>query len=65
MRVSKEKKPPKVPYHKKPQEITTDQWQKELRKQIAVDQPFMITTLQGEPPVFTDYLVRNPECADY
>ncbi len=53
-------KQPKVSYYKKPQELTTDQWQKELRKQIAQEQPFEITTHQGEHPVFTQYSVRNP-----
>lgn len=41
-------------------DLTTDQWQKELRKQIAKEQSFEITTHQGEHPVFTEYTVRNP-----
>lgn len=60
MKAIRENKHPQVSYHKKPQEITTDQWQRQLRKQIAMYQPFEITPIFGEHSVFTDYTVRNP-----
>src|SRR5438132_489363 len=49
-----------VSYHKKPQELSVDDWQKILRRQIASEQPFEITSHQGEHPVFTEYTVHNP-----
>ena len=60
MKKTEKKKQSKVSNHKKPQELTADQWQKELRKQIAEEQPFKITMQQGEHPVFTEYSVHNP-----
>lgn len=54
-------KKPKVSYHKKPEELTVAQWQRELRRQFAADkkQFFNITYLGGEHPVFGDYSVAN------
>ena len=63
MKKTEKNKPQKVSYHKKPAELSVDDWQKELRKQIAKDQPFEITTHQGEHAVFTEYTVRNPMSA--
>lgn len=60
MKKTGKKKKPSVSYYKKPQELTIDQWQKELRKQFAAEQFFEITTHQGEHPIFTQYSVRNP-----
>lgn len=60
MKKTEKRKKSTVSYHKKPAGLTTDQWQKELRKQIAKEQPFEITSHQGEHPVFTEYTVRNP-----
>ncbi len=56
-------KPPKkkkVPYYRKPQELTVEAWQGALRKQFAVDQKFEVTNT-GEHPVFSDFKVFNPE----
>ncbi len=52
----------KISYHKKPASLSTDDWQRELRKQfIAEKQPlFIIEYLDGEHPVFADYSVKNP-----
>lgn len=60
MKKTEKKKKPSVSYYKKPQELTIDQWQKELRKQIAQEQPFEITHIAGEHQIFTDYTVRGP-----
>ena len=51
---------PRVPYHRKPESITLDAWQKALRKQFAGDKEFCITRLNGHL-VFADYNVFNPE----
>ncbi|MEK7097941.1 MAG: DEAD/DEAH box helicase, partial [Patescibacteria group bacterium] len=51
----------KVSYHKKPANLTTDDWQRELRRQFVADkkQMFNIKYLDGDHPVFADYLVEN------
>ncbi len=56
---------PKIPYHKKPMELTVAQWQRELRKQfIREKQPrFIIAYLGGEHPIFADYSIENPDSA--
>lgn len=53
---------PKVSYHKKPANLTTQQWQKQLRKQFVAEKelPFIIKYLDGEHAVFADYSVENP-----
>lgn len=48
-----------IPYHKKPDKLTLDQWQYALRKQFAASQDFKIENLEEEP-VFSDYSVYNP-----
>src|SRR3990167_5124159 len=52
----------KISYHRKPASLSTDDWQRELRKQfVAEKQPlFIIEYLDGEHPVFADYYVKNP-----
>ena len=50
----------KVPYHRKPESLALETWQKALRKQYVADKNFQITRL-GTHPVFTDYNVYNPE----
>jgi len=50
----------KVPYHRKPEDLTPEMWQKALRKQFVIDRYFKITKLGGHP-VFSDYNVYNPE----
>ncbi|MCL2073442.1 MAG: SNF2-related protein [Marinilabiliaceae bacterium] len=50
----------KVSYHRKPENLGLESWQKALRKQFVVDKYFNITKLDGHP-VFSDYKVFNPE----
>lgn len=57
-----EKKKATVSYHKKPIDLSTNEWQKILRKQFVIEKapPFIIKYLDGEHPVFADYSVENP-----
>ena len=50
----------KVSYHRKPLDLSLDKWQRALRRQFVIDKYFKITKL-GTHPVFTDYLVYNPD----
>ena len=52
--------PDKVSYHRKPEDLALETWQKALRKQFVIDKFFRITKLGGHP-VFADYNVYNPE----
>lgn len=49
-----------IPYFRKPKDLSVDNWQISLRKQIAGNQLFQIKKLSFEHPVYSDYLVRNP-----
>jgi len=51
--------PDKVSYHRKPENLALETWQKALRKQYVIDKYFRITKLDGHP-VFADYNVYNP-----
>jgi SNF2 family DNA or RNA helicase len=48
-----------VPYYRKPQELSVEDWQEALRKQFAADQKFEVTNT-GTHPVFSDFQVYNP-----
>ena len=50
----------RVPYSRKPQEMSVDEWQAELRKQFATDQKFKIQNI-GDHPLYSDFEVSNPE----
>ena len=50
----------RVPYHKKPEDMSIEQWQVELRKQFAFDQDYEIENT-GDHPVFSDFTVYNNE----
>ena len=50
----------KIPYHRKPENLALETWQKALRKQFVTDKYFRITKLSGHL-VFADYNVYNPE----
>lgn len=50
----------KVPYYRKPEDMSVDQWQAELRKQFALKQDFKVKNL-GNHPVYSDFEVFNPE----
>ena len=56
---SAKKKAPRVPYHKKPENLSPRAWQTALRKQFAADNDFEIEN-QGEHPVYSDFAVYNP-----
>ena len=56
---STKKKAPRVPYHKKPDNLSPRDWQTALRKQFAADNAFEIEN-QGEHPVYSDFQVYNP-----
>ncbi|MBN1200188.1 MAG: DEAD/DEAH box helicase [Bacteroidales bacterium] len=49
-----------IPYHHRPENLPLEAWQIGLRKQFVQDRVFGITKLDGHP-VFSDYLVYNPE----
>ncbi len=53
------KKATRVPYHKKPENLTPRDWQTALRKQFAADNVFEIEN-RGEHPVYSDFTVYNP-----
>ncbi|MCX6256879.1 MAG: DEAD/DEAH box helicase [Bacteroidia bacterium] len=50
----------KVSYHRKPTDMSLDDWQITLRRQFAEKQNFTVTNT-GDHPVFSDYQVFNPE----
>jgi SNF2 family DNA or RNA helicase len=50
----------KVPYYRKPEDLTLDEWQAALRKQFAAEQDFDIKNI-GDHPVFSDFEVYNPK----
>jgi len=50
----------KVPYYKKPERMSLEEWQTELRKQFAADQKFEVKNI-GNHPVFSDFEVFNPD----
>jgi superfamily II DNA or RNA helicase len=56
---NKKKKKPIIPYHRKPENMSLDQWQVALRKQFAEQQVFNIENI-GREAVFSDYHVYNP-----
>lgn len=49
----------KVSYHRKPDDISVEEWQKALRKQFAIEQKFDVTNM-GDHAVFSDFEVYNP-----
>jgi SNF2 family DNA or RNA helicase len=57
MKTSKNKK---VPYYRKPTDMTTEEWQVALRRQFAEKQNFSVKNI-GYHPVFSDFKVFNPE----
>ena len=49
----------KVPYYRKPEDMTVEEWQIALRRQFAEKQNFEVTNT-GTHPVFSDFSVFNP-----
>ena len=50
----------KVSYYRKPEYMTTEEWQIALRKQFALKQEFDVINTKDEK-VFSDFLVYNPK----
>lgn len=50
----------KVSYHRKPDDLSVEEWQLRLRKQFAVAQKFEVENI-GEHAVFSDFEVYNPQ----
>ncbi|MFY7909038.1 MAG: DEAD/DEAH box helicase [Emticicia sp.] len=50
--------PKKIPYYRKPDNLTLDQWQIALRKQFGQDNEFLITNI-GPEKIFSDFQVTN------
>src|SRR6266545_1120365 len=48
----------RIPHTRKPEEMSSIEWQSALRKQIAGDEKFAIKK-NGDAFVFTDYLVHS------
>lgn len=53
------KKKPVISYHRRPDDLTLDQWQIALRKQFAANNTFEIRNI-GNHQVYSDYSVYNP-----
>lgn len=51
---------PKIPYHRKPSNLSLEEWQVALRSQFAKEQNYRLTKLTGDS-VFGDYTVFNPQ----
>jgi len=49
-----------VPYHRKPEDLTVEEWQAALRKQFASEQKFIVKNI-GNQPLYSDYEVYNPD----
>ncbi len=60
MEENKKEKERKVPYYRKPDDLTVEEWQIALRKQFAMKQNFQVRNI-GDVPVFSDFKVFNPE----
>lgn len=56
---AKPKKPVRVSYHRRPQDMHLDLWQLGLRKQFGEENDFHITNT-GAEPVFSEFIVWNP-----
>ena len=50
----------KIPYHRKPEELSVTEWQSGLRKQYAKEQNFKFKNI-GSHPVYSDFEVYNPQ----
>ncbi|MDR2473389.1 MAG: DEAD/DEAH box helicase [Tannerella sp.] len=50
-----------VSYHRKPENLSSEKWQSELRRQYAEMKPFGIEKTTKPESLFGDYTVHNPE----
>ena len=55
----KKRKPAKLSRLIKPEKMSIEEWQIELRRQFGQEQNFKLSNL-GEEPVFSDFEVVNP-----
>ncbi len=64
-KTGRQKAKAKIPYHKKPEGISNEEWQRELRKSVVTSddlkKQFTIIYGSGEQAVFGDYSVKNNE----
>ncbi|MCF6358529.1 MAG: SWIM zinc finger domain-containing protein, partial [Draconibacterium sp.] len=58
--MEKKDKEKKVSYYRKPENMTTEEWQVALRKPFALKQEFEVNNTKDEK-VFSDFLVYNPK----
>ncbi len=56
----KKSKEKRVSYYKQPTDLNLRKWQIKLRKQYGKEQTFTLTN-EGEHPVWSDFIVGNPE----
>jgi hypothetical protein len=57
---SREKSLPKYSRLRKPDDMSLEQWQTELRRQFGREQPFTLKNVGGDL-VYSDFLVTNPD----
>ncbi|MDB5385070.1 MAG: Non-specific serine/threonine protein kinase, partial [Planctomycetaceae bacterium] len=50
----------KVSKTNKPENLSLEEWQRQLRRQFGRDQKFKLTNV-GDHPVFSEFMVQNPE----
>jgi hypothetical protein len=50
----------RVPYYRKPSELTVEEWQSALRKQYALEQKFKVKNI-GSQSLYSDNEVYNPD----
>jgi len=58
-KTKEEKITKRIPYYRKPDDMTVEEWQVALRKQFAEKQNFTFKNI-GDHPVFSDFNVFNP-----
>ncbi|MDX1911851.1 MAG: DEAD/DEAH box helicase [Saprospiraceae bacterium] len=56
---NRKKKEEKIPYHRKPEKMSMEQWQLALRKEFIKENDFIIQKISPEI-VYADYSVSNP-----
>ena len=57
-KTDKSKETKRIPYYRKPENLTIDQWQMALRKQFGQENEFQITNI-GSHPIFSDFHTFN------
>ncbi len=56
---AKKSKPPRVSYHRRPEDLQLDLWQMGLRKQFGEENEFHVANT-GTDPIFSEFIVWNP-----